>query len=416
MKKLQTTANKPDGYDELLIRVRDAVFNGRKPPARPRSVIAESWHRVLRMGVPVGVEGPQITRRSAPAKALTDVEPIDPTHLSDGTLPLPSTLSLASFVPLLNRSLKPMIDDDVLLLALADAKGTILVREGGTELTEDADKLGFRAGNSWSEWSVGTNGIGTALMERRPIQIHGAEHFCQTQLGWSCASAPVTDARTGNSLGVIDLSTIIGRAHPSMLSLAMSLANEVELAIGQGHLMSLNQLRMRNWTAASKLRGAWLIVDQFGWVALSNGVVAPKLVTLPDICDGEVIIPELGVMFMHPIAGGYLLEQIGPAKEAPVTLNVHVEASGASTVTIHRGDAVWLQKLTPRQTSIVKFLASHPEGSSAAQIAVGLYGSAQSEVSVRSEISRMKRAIGAFIAPKPYRFTVEVKIANDPQA
>lgn len=413
MKKTRATEKKSGGYDELLIRVRDAVFNGRNPPARPRAVIADSWHRALRMGVPIGGSGPQLTRRSAPAKALPEIAPIDPVPLAEGTMPLPASLSLAAFVPLINRSLQPMLDNDVLLLALADASGTILARAGGSELSEEADNLGFRAGNSWSEWSVGTNGIGTALIERRPVQVHGAEHFCQTQLGWSCATAPVVDVRTGDPLGAIDLSTIVGRAHPTMLSLAMSLSNEVEFAIRQGHLMSLNQLRVSNWTAASKLSGAWLIVDEFGWVALSNGVVPPKRVTLPESNEPRVIIPEFGVAYMHPLAGGYLIEQIGPQAEAPVTLTVHVEVNCGSTLTIQRGSAKWLHKLTPRQTSIVKFLAEHPNGSSALEVAVGLYGATQSEVSVRAEISRMKRAIGAFIATKPYRLTVPVQIIDE---
>ena len=44
-----------------------------------------------------------------------------------------------------------------------------------------ADRLGFSEGAVWTEMTVGTNAIGTALAEQAPVQLFSAEHFEQQQ-------------------------------------------------------------------------------------------------------------------------------------------------------------------------------------------------------------------------------------------
>ena len=43
------------------------------------------------------------------------------------------------------------------------------------------ERLEFVAGADWSEDAAGTNAIGTALTDGRPLQLMAAEHFCE---GW----------------------------------------------------------------------------------------------------------------------------------------------------------------------------------------------------------------------------------------
>ena len=40
----------------------------------------------------------------------------------------------------------------------------------------------------------GTNGIGTCVAERRPIEIIGAEHYLTVGHRWSCSAAPIFDS------------------------------------------------------------------------------------------------------------------------------------------------------------------------------------------------------------------------------
>lgn len=413
MEVAREPSTRPDDYDALLAEVRDAMLSGRKPPAVPRSVIANSWQRVRRMGVPVGAEA---SRRAVAATGVPLQEqagPVDAAALAEGRIPLPPDLSLTAFVPLLERELQPLLDDNVMLLVLSDAHGRIVWREGGRGLSEDAERLGFRVGDAWTERTVGTNAVGTSLVERQPVQVHGAEHYCQAQQRWSCAGAPVIDVRTGLPLGVIDLSTATEKAHPAMLSLASSLASEIQFAIRQAHMSALDQLRAGNWVGASRLPNPWLIVDRFGWVALSNGLVPPRVVSLPAEPASDAVIPELGVVRIAPVPGGYLLECVDRADDLRPTLTLSRARNGDATMTVRRGEASWLHRLTPRQATIARYLAEHPGGSTAAEIARAIYGSDRSEVSVRAEISRMKQAVGAFLTPRPYRFTADVIVEDD---
>ncbi len=394
----------PDEFDDLLASVREAVLSGRKPPAQPRPVIANSWRRMQRLGVSAQAK----PRRTASAETLEPATPLDIAALTNGRLPLPDQLSLMNFIPLLERELRPLLDDNVLLLVLSNAEGEIVWREGGRGLSRDADSLGFQVGDSWTERSVGTNAIGTSLIERMPVQVHAAEHFCQAQQLWSCTGAPVIDVRNGRPLGVIDLSTTASKSHPALVSLVASLASEVQMTIRQAHLCALDRLRSRTWIGASKITSPWIVVDTYGWVALSHGIVPPQRVSLPEPCDGTVMVQEIGLVSALPVPGGYLLQLVDEAEDISAQLQIRREPTGQGSLIVHRAESSWTYTLTPRQTRIAEHIAAHPEGQSAMQIALALYGSERSEVTVRAEISRLRRKIGSFLTARPYRFTYPV--------
>jgi DNA-binding CsgD family transcriptional regulator len=80
----------------------------------------------------------------------------------------------------------------------------------------------------YTEPAVGTNGIGTAIAERRPSFVQGSEHFADALTALACAAAPIVDPRTGHVLGVIDLTCSMRDASPLMLALARRAAREIE--------------------------------------------------------------------------------------------------------------------------------------------------------------------------------------------
>jgi hypothetical protein len=53
----------------------------------------------------------------------------------------------------------------------------VLWREGSSPVLRKADGLGFELGADWREDVVGTNGVGTPAVVRRPVQVFAAEHF-----------------------------------------------------------------------------------------------------------------------------------------------------------------------------------------------------------------------------------------------
>ena len=54
------------------------------------------------------------------------------------------------------------------------------------------------------EEDIGTNAIGTALIERGPVEIKGYEHYVSRLHGYHCAAVPIRDV-SGSIIGVIDV-------------------------------------------------------------------------------------------------------------------------------------------------------------------------------------------------------------------
>ncbi len=77
------------------------------------------------------------------------------------------------------------------IFMLSDEQGYIMDVMGDSESLENASKYNLSKGADWSEEKVGTNGIGTALEIKRPIQVSGAEHYCQKNHFWTCSAAPI---------------------------------------------------------------------------------------------------------------------------------------------------------------------------------------------------------------------------------
>jgi transcriptional regulator of acetoin/glycerol metabolism len=92
-------------------------------------------------------------------------------------------------------------------LVFTDSDGVVLDRRGAVSEDKDFRELGLWTSAVWSEASVGTNGIGTALADGRFVTVFREEHFLSANIGLSCASAPVRDHR-GKIIGAIDVSTV----------------------------------------------------------------------------------------------------------------------------------------------------------------------------------------------------------------
>lgn len=85
------------------------------------------------------------------------------------------------------------------------------------------DSIGAAAGFVCDETSVGTNSIGLATHTRAPAAVRGYEHFADALTQVSCASRPVLDPRTGQLLGVINLTA----ADPTYNTVAPALIGRI---------------------------------------------------------------------------------------------------------------------------------------------------------------------------------------------
>lgn len=92
-------------------------------------------------------------------------------------------------------------------LLLTDADGFILCHHSEHNREPDFRAAGLWDGANWSEAHQGTNGIGTALIERRPLTVHCCDHFAARNTSLSCSAAPI-HAQDGQLLGVLDASSV----------------------------------------------------------------------------------------------------------------------------------------------------------------------------------------------------------------
>jgi len=90
-------------------------------------------------------------------------------------------------------------------IMLTDREGVLLNYFGDPAFTHAASKTGLAQGAVWSERVQGTNGMGTCLVEQRPITVHRDEHYLSRNIGLSCAAAPIFD-HDGDLVGVLDAS------------------------------------------------------------------------------------------------------------------------------------------------------------------------------------------------------------------
>ncbi|MEJ2453576.1 MAG: sigma-54-dependent Fis family transcriptional regulator [Candidatus Thiodiazotropha sp.] len=91
-------------------------------------------------------------------------------------------------------------------IMLTDKDGILLNFIGDPQFTDAAAHAGMQLGAVWSESVQGTNGMGTCLVERKPLVIHKQSHFFARNASLTCAAAPIFDPH-GEILAVLDASS-----------------------------------------------------------------------------------------------------------------------------------------------------------------------------------------------------------------
>jgi len=114
---------------------------------------------------------------------------------------------------------------------LCDHNGVAIDHRGSEERSAEFRHWGTWVGGVWSEAVEGTNGIGTCIVDRRPITVHQTQHFRSRHIGLSCSGAPVFDA-DARLVAVLDVSSIdpqlSAQAHALTLPLVVNYARQIE--------------------------------------------------------------------------------------------------------------------------------------------------------------------------------------------
>ncbi|MFW0787313.1 GAF domain-containing protein [Gordonia sp. CPCC 206044] len=388
----------PRRYAQLLSAVYDAAMAGEKMPARPRALIGDSWDRVLDAGVD--------------PDAGAGIPGLDRTGIETGR----HESGLDAVLDDLTRGLDSVIADGDNILVVADALGRVLWRSGSTGVLRRADRLGFVEGADWAENSVGTNAIGTALTTGRAVQVFSAEHFVRTHHSWTCAGAPIRDPRTGEMLGVVDVSGPAATIHPTTVALVDAVAKLAESRLRDHHRESLDRLRSVAAPMLARFGGPAVAVDHDGWVAALDDVAPRARVMLPSrAAPGRLWLHGLGECDLEPLPGGWLV-RVGTAASSGTRIELDLRDSRTPRLAVSGATGTWALQPSPRHAQILALLAGNPGGYSAAEMSTRLFGVPDRTITVRAEMSRLRKHLGGLLAANPYRFVDGVTVRVHPAA
>lgn len=378
----------------LLQEIREASLAGDRPPMPPRPVIEASWRRMRRLGVsPQGKTGPVV---------------MTPEELEHRR----RTSALGEVIRGVCEGLGGFVDASLQILVVSDDQGRVLWREGNAKVMRRADGISLEAGASWAERATGTNAIGTALTAGVPVQVHSAEHFVHTLTRWTCAAAPVHDPRDGRLLGVVDVSGPAASFHPATLALVTAVARLAESELRERHLRAVERLRSVAAPILCRVGGRAAAVDTHGWTAAVTGMAPVDRLPLPkSVRPGRLWLPALGLCTVEPLPGGWLLTvEEEPPPETPGRVVLDLSRPRRWSVTVSGATGGWAQELTPRHAELLYVLAVRREGRSAAELAADVFGDPTRTVTVRAEMSRVRRHLAGVLAHRPYRFKEEVEV------
>lgn len=125
---------------------------------------------------------------------------------------------------------------------LTDEEGCILTVTGDDLILEKARRYMMIPGAFMSEKYIGTNAMGTAIAENRPLQISGEEHFIKAYHTWTCSGAPIHDEE-GNIIGSLDLTGNNNAVHLHTLGMVIAAVTAIESTM---YINRKNQLLRNN--------------------------------------------------------------------------------------------------------------------------------------------------------------------------
>lgn len=186
-------------------RARDAFIELGVLDTSVRDVVGSSWKRSTQAGV-----------------SPTLVEPSYAAGLGESQ-------QLNTLVGRVMQRMAEGLAGEPVSMIFADPTGRVIHRIcPDSSFGRQLERVSLAPGFTYAEDSVGTNGIGTALLTRTPTLIVGSEHFTEPLLGFACAGAPVHHPISGGLVGVLDLTCDAGVSNALLLTYARSIAERIE--------------------------------------------------------------------------------------------------------------------------------------------------------------------------------------------
>ncbi len=176
-------------------------------PGIVRPVILESWKRCRRTGFPVD----RVVLGPVDAEALERA--------------VDRNWNLVESAKLLMDKLVLSIHMSKSVVTLVDTAGLVL-HVSATDRDLETVPYGV-PGRRCDEASLGTNGMGLCVIEKKPVHVIAAEHYNASLHFLSCCAAPIRNS-AGQLLGALNLAIDTGNFHQHTLGLVEAAAHAIE--------------------------------------------------------------------------------------------------------------------------------------------------------------------------------------------
>ncbi len=110
---------------------------------------------------------------------------------------------------------------------LTDEEGCNLSVIGDEKILAEAFSLKMVPGAYMDEFSIGTNGMGTALVEGKPLQVSGEQHYIREYHRWTCSASPIRNPQ-GEIIGCINLTGYSESVNIHTLGMVVAAVNAIE--------------------------------------------------------------------------------------------------------------------------------------------------------------------------------------------
>ncbi|WP_051215444.1 sigma-54-dependent Fis family transcriptional regulator [Granulicoccus phenolivorans] len=299
-----------DSADLVAWHAREQRLRGSDPsPALDRLIreeIQNSWRRCQVMGL-----SPEI-----------DDLPYVPDLPNDSRL-------LRAAAPVMERMAVDFAGGRMTAL-LADNTARILDRRtGNSALSNRLDGALIAPGFSFAEEDSGTNGIGTALEERKIFSVRGGEHFRESLQDMACVGLPIVHPISRTVEGILDFTCAVRDVNDLMGPLCQAAVREIQQRLyemgSRGERELLNEfLRIprRSGTAAIALGGDLVLTtpaaarllrpaDQtllWNWAEQSTGPTRPEFIGSLRLSAGTEVLVRARRLAEGRRTLGYVIE------------------------------------------------------------------------------------------------------------
>lgn len=246
----------------------------------------------------------------------------------------------------MTRAAQPALDrlflavgDTGCCVLLCNAEGVAVERRGAPADDETFRRWGLWPGADWSEAAAGTNGIGTALAEHRPVTIDRDQHFYARNTAMACTSHPIHDPH-GRLAGLLDVSSCRADATGGVLRLIAAAVADAACAIeAQTFRQHFSEARIvLAGEAAERNSAALLAVDRHDLVIGATRAARLALSITDERIAGQLAASE--VLAPGAIETDLLEAERGAVRRALAMSGGNVSAAaralGVSRATLHR--------------------------------------------------------------------------------